>query len=426
VTTLEIETPVTRRLAAFGGEFGHGQILTLARIEQALAALGQPHRTDAKILHVAGTNGKGSTCAFLDSIARAAGLKVGLFTSPHLVRVNERIRINGAPVGDDLFVSALDQIGKTGAPLTYFEAINVAGFLLFRDAEVDVMVVEVGLGGRFDSTNVVTPTVSVITPIDLDHQAFLGDTIAAIAGEKAGIIKPRRPVVSARQKDPATEVIAEVASRLDAPLALCGRDFDGWAQHGRLAVQTPSRLFDLPAPSLVGAHQFDNAAVAVAAIDALGDHRIDEAAIGAGVAQAFWPGRMTRVGASFGDIWIDGAHNPHGAQALSRTLKDLNARAPATTILICGLFTNKDLDGIMAALAPAANQLIAIPVTGARASAAPEKIAACAAGLGLPASTAPTLQDALAMAQSNAPSARIVICGSLHLAGEALHHFGLM
>lgn len=413
-------------MAAFGGEFGHGQILTLDRIAHALTALGQPQNTRAQILHVAGTNGKGSTCAFLDAIARAAGLKVGLFTSPHLVRVNERIRINGMPAADAAFVDALDRVGQTGISLTYFEAITAAGFLLFQAAEVDIIVLEVGLGGRLDSTNVVTPAVSLITPVDFDHQAFLGDTIEAIAGEKAGIIKPQRPVVSARQHEAAAAVIADIAERQNAPLSLCGRDFDGWAQHGRLAVQTQSRLYDLPAPTLVGPHQFENAAVAVAAIDALGDNRIDDIALAAGVAQAWWPGRMTRAPRTCGDIWIDGAHNPHGARALAATLHELNLRAPAATILICGLFANKDLAGFLKALAPEAGTLIAIPITGARASTAPDEIASRASALGLTATTAPTLPAALERAHALHPNARLVICGSLHLAGEALHHFGLL
>jgi dihydrofolate synthase/folylpolyglutamate synthase len=415
--------PVSRRLSAIGTEFGHGLALQLDRIVAALDALGRPHERLPPTFHVAGTNGKGSTCAFLRAIAESAGLRAHVFASPHLITPNERVRLAGKLVSDDAFIAAIDRVAATGLTLTYFEAMTTAAFVLFAETPADVLVLEVGLGGRFDATNVIArPAASVIAPVDYDHTALLGETLTAIAGEKAGIIKPGAPAVVARQDVEAMAVIEREAQAQGAPLFRCGVEWDCWRANGRLAVQTQSRFLDLPAPSLTGPHQFDNAGLAVAtflqAFDA-GDE-----AIGLGVASTVWPARMQRltrgpladiaraVGA---ELWLDGGHNPHGARAIAATLAE---RAPAPTALVCGMLATKDAAGFLAPLAPHASRLIATPIASSSSGRDPAELAAIAQTVGLDAETAPTLVDAVQRAARGAQ--RILICGSLYLTGEAL------
>ncbi|HEX7760922.1 MAG TPA: folylpolyglutamate synthase/dihydrofolate synthase family protein, partial [Caulobacteraceae bacterium] len=315
--------------------------LSTGRVERLLEALGRPQDRLPPVIHVAGTNGKGSTTAYLRAMAEAAGLKAHVIISPHLVRFAERIRIAGTLITEEELSQRIDEVeaANDSQPISFFEITTALAIHAFAQTPADLCIVEVGLGGRFDASNVfAAPAVSVITPVDYDHLEMLGPELAKIAWEKAGIIKRGRPVVVARQMDEALETIEAEAEALDAPLTLMGRDIDAYEQNGRLIVQLEDSLLDLPPPSLFGAHQFDNAGLAVAAIHALGDPRIDEDAIGRGVASAVWPGRfqsltkgplaeMARLRGA--DLWLDGAHNPHAGRALADAIARLAARAAA-------------------------------------------------------------------------------------------------
>lgn len=429
------EDPVSKRLAAVGQEFGHGFALTLDRIAAALAALGDPHLRLPPVIHVAGTNGKGSTCAFLRAIAEAAGLRVHVFTSPHLVRPNERIRLAGRLVDDEALIAAVDRLAATGVTLTYFEAVTAAAFMLFAETPADLVILEVGMGGRIDATNVIpAPAVTVVAPVDLDHQAFLGDTIAAIAGEKAGILKPGRPGVIARQHPDAEAVIRAEAERIGAPLFLCGQDWDAYESHGRLAVQLSDRLIDCPPPSLIGPHQVDNAGLAVAAINAWGDPRITDEAIALGVANAQWAARMQRLKAgplaaiaaeAEVELFLDGGHNPHGARALARALDALNRRQPRKTALVSAIMQAKDARAFLAPLRPFAESLAALEVPGTPNGRPAAQLAAIATEAGFQAEAFATPEAALrAAAAAAGPGGRVLICGSLYLAGALLADAG--
>lgn len=421
--------PVSRRLAAVGQEFGHGFALDLSRILAVLAALGDPHLRLAPTVHVAGTNGKGSTCAFLRAIGEAAGLRVHVFTSPHLVRPNERVRLAGRLVEDDAFIAAIDRVAATGLIVTYFEAVTAAAFLLFAETPADLVVLEVGMGGRHDATNVIPqPAVSVICPIDFDHQAFLGDTLDMIAGEKAGILKPGRPAVIARQAPHALARIEAEAARVGASLLQAGVAFDAFPTPTGMALQTETQFFDLPAPALFGPHQIDNAALAAMAALTLADPRLDRAAIAAGLARATWPARMqplTRgplaaiAQAAGAELWLDGGHNPHAGRALAAAVAQLDQRRPAAaTTLIVGMLRTKDASGFLAPLRAVADTLIAVPVPGSDAARAPEDLAAEARAQGFAAAPVADIHEAVRRAAK--PNARVLICGSLYLAGDVL------
>jgi dihydrofolate synthase/folylpolyglutamate synthase len=404
--------------------------LSLDRILGLLEALGRPQDRLPPVIHVAGTNGKGSTCAFLRAIAEAAGLKVHVLTSPHLVRFVERIRLAGTLITDEAFAAILERVeaANAGRPITFFEIVTAAALVAFAEAPADLLVLEVGLGGRFDATNVIAaPAVSAITPIDYDHKEFLGDDLAGIAAEKAGVIKAGRPVVSARQAEGAEAVIVAEAERLAAPLTLMGRDFDAWEAHGRMLYQDGERLLDLPPPALAGAHQLANAGLAIAAALALDDPRIDEAAIASGIAAADWPARMQRLTAGpFGalaraagtDLWLDGGHNPHGARAVAQALSHL-ARDGRPVALVAGTLSNKDARGFFAAFRDLAPAVFA---TGfdAESAASAQATAEAAGAAGLPAQAAVDLEEAVRRALALPGPPHVLICGSLYLAGEVL------
>jgi dihydrofolate synthase/folylpolyglutamate synthase len=406
--------------------------LSLDRIETLLEALGRPQDALPPVIHVAGTNGKGSTTAFMRAIAEAAGLRVHVLTSPHLVRFVERIRLAGELIGDRHLDAILNQVeaANAGRPITFFEITTAAALLAFAESEADLCLLEVGLGGRFDATNVVDrPAVAVIAPVDLDHREFLGDDLGQIAWEKAGIIKPGRPVVSARQAEAADAAIEAEADRQGAPLELMGRDFDAWSERGRLIFQDQRGLEDLPAPGLPGEHQVANAGLAIAALRALGDPRIGEAALAQGVSGAFWPARFQRLTAGpYGemallhgaDLWLDGGHNPHAARAVALEVERL-ARDGRPVTLVAGLLNNKDARGFLAPLAPLGPRVIA---TGFEAEAAtpPAVLAAAArsAGIGR-VEEAGGVRDALTRAlRADGAPPHVLICGSLYLAGEVL------
>jgi len=422
--------PVALRLAEIGAEFDHGLALDLSRIEAVLAALGDPHLHVPPVLHVAGTNGKGSTCAFARAIAEAAGWRAHVFTSPHLVAPNERVRLAGTLASDAALLAALDRIAATGCVMTYFEAITAAAFLLFAETKADVTILEVGLGGRLDATNVARPHVCAITPIDLDHVAILGDTIAKIAAEKAGILKRGVEAVVARQSAEAQAAIEGAATRVDAPLLRAGTEWDAWSEHGRMALQLTDRFLDLPRPALFGAHQIENAAVAAVAMIALdrrlGTNAVNDDAIAEGLTRARWPARMQRL--SRGpladaartrgiELWLDGGHNPHGALAIERALAALRAEAPRPTWVILGVLNRKDLDGVVAPIARSADAVVAVPVPNSAASRDPIEVRDAVAARGTQARIAASCVEALAGAPNGA---RVLICGSLYLAGAVL------
>lgn len=407
--------------AWFGPEFGHSRPLNRQAIRDALAALGDPHHALAPVIHVAGTNGKGSTCAFLAALAAAHGLSAHAFTKPHLIHTRERIRLAGRETSDDLFIAALNAVRATAAPLTHFEAQVAAMFLLFANEPADLVILETGMGGRDDATNVIAqPAACVITPIDLDHVDALGPSLADIAAHKAGILKPGAPAIIAPQHEAARAVIDAHAASIAAPCLHFGTDWDAIAQHGRLCVQTRTRLFDLPLPALAGAHQIVNAGAAIAAFDAAGLCTLDDAACARAMRDARLPGRLQRIRhsaieAAGGGLWFDGAHNPHGARALAQWLISTRPAAPARTIALIAMRSRKDAAGYLAALAPAIDLAIAAPLADAEDGASPETLAALARDAGLEAQAVASVADGLAAA-SAARGARVIACGSLTLA----------
>ena len=405
--------------------------LSTTRIDRILESLGRPQDHLPRVIHVAGTNGKGSTVAFLRSIAEATGLKAHALTSPHLVRFAERIRVAGSLLTDEAMDALIDEVeaANAGRPISFFEITTALAFLAFARTRADVTLIEVGLGGRFDATNVFpAPAVSVITPVDYDHLEFLGPELSKIAWEKAGVIKAGRPVVVARQPDEALAVIEAEAEAVGAPMWLMGRDIDAWEEGGRLMVQMPDRLLDLPKPGLFGPHQIGNAGLAVAAALLLEDARLTEEAIGQGVAKAAWPGRFqrltngpyaTQAARSGSDLWLDGAHNPHGGRALAEAIGSLGARDGRPVTLIVGMLARKNAAGFFEALKDSGARILTVPFSGATAT-PPEELERLAREVGLEAQAAGSLQAALDAALSQAPGPHVVICGSLHFVGDVL------
>lgn len=399
--------------------------LSLDRMRTLCAVLGEPQHRLPPVVHVAGTNGKGSTAAFIRAMAEAAGLRVHAYSSPHLVRFNERIRLAGDLISDQALGVILDRIEAVrGVETTVFESTTAAAFLAMAGTPADLAIIEVGLGGTLDATNVIErPLLSVITPVDLDHAEFLGTDLATIAGEKAGILKPGARGVIARQSEPAMAAIAASAARATAPLTVMGTDFDAWAERGGMVFQDLERFLDLPAPALFGAHQVDNAGLAVAVALELD---LPEDAIAEGLKTARWPARMQRLTAGpYGEaarqadaeLWLDGGHNPHAGRALARTLEDRQRAAPRPLAMIVGMLANKDAGGFFEALKDSGAQVFTVGFEGAAAE--PEALAAVARGRGLGAMAAGSVAEALDRALAFG-AGRVVICGSLYLAGEVL------
>jgi dihydrofolate synthase / folylpolyglutamate synthase len=406
--------------------------LTTGRVERLLAALGHPEQKLPPVIHVAGTNGKGSTVAYMRAIAEAAGLTVHVLTSPHLVRFAERIRVAGELIEDAAMEALISEVeaANAGEPISFFEITTVLALQAFAQAPADLCLIEVGLGGRFDATNIFdAPALSVITPVDYDHLEMLGPELSKIAWEKAGIIKAGRPVVVARQMEEALEVITAEAEALAAPMTLIGADADAWEANGRLLVQWGEQLLDLPPPALFGPHQFDNAGLAVTALLTLGDPRIDEDAIARGVAAAQWPARFQRLReGALGQmatergavLWLDGGHNPHAGAALAQALSRLTARDPRPVVLIVAMFARKDAVGFFAPFAELAPQVWATTFDSPNAAPA-EEVAAAARTAGLAAQTAADVTAALSVALAqDGPAPHVLICGGLHFAGEVL------
>ncbi len=398
--------------------------LTLDRMWRCLSAVGDPHLAVPPIIHVAGTNGKGSTQAMIRAGIEAGGQSAHAYTSPHLARFHERIRVAGKIISEDRLSDYLDEVyaANGGGSITYFEITTVAAFLAFAREKADWTLLEVGLGGRHDSTNVVAePALTIITKIDLDHQQFLGETIPEIAYQKAGIIKRNVPVVVGPQHDAALEVIEKEALRFSAPLLAYGQHWHVRSENGRLVYQDERGLLDLPLPNLRGAHQVENAGIAITALRHLG---FDEVACEGAVTDAYWPARMQRLRsgplverASKAELWLDGGHNPAAGKALAATLAGLPKRA---THLICGMLSTKDVVGYLRPLAAQAETLHAVAIPGEAATLPAEDTAAAAKGVGLDARVAASLDDALDAVLKSDPEARILICGSLYLAGAVL------
>ncbi|WP_374322369.1 folylpolyglutamate synthase/dihydrofolate synthase family protein [Brevundimonas sp.] len=413
--------PVSERLRA-----RHPQRidLSLDRMKALCAALGDPQLRLPPVIHVAGTNGKGSTVSMILAIAETAGLKVHAYTSPHLVRFNERIRLAGTLIEDDQLNAILDRIEAVSGEATVFESTTAAAFVAMSETPADLAIIEVGLGGVLDATNVIErPLLSVIAPVDYDHAEFLGTDLAGIAAEKAGVLKPGAPGVIARQHEVAMAAIERAAQVVHAPLTVMGVDFDAWAERGGLAFQDQERFLDLPAPGLAGAHQIDNAGVAIAAALELD---LPEAAIAEGLKAVRWPARLQRISAGpYGEaakaadaeLWLDGGHNPHAARALAAFLADRQARAPRPLALICGMLANKDAGGFFAALKDSQATVFTVGFDGAAAD--PAALAAVARGHGLAATPAGSVDEALKLAL-RLGAGRVAICGSLYLAGEVL------
>lgn len=413
--------------------------LSLGRIERLLAKLGDPHKRLPPVVHIAGTNGKGSTTAFLRAIFEAAGKRVHIYTSPHLVRFHERIMLAGAggtahPIEEDALVDVLTrtQAVNDGDDITQFEITTASAFLAFSETPADVLLLEVGLGGRLDATNVVArPALSIVTSISIDHADKLGSTLTEIAAEKAGILKPGVPAIVSRQPEEAGEVLEQTAKRLGVPLQVWGRDFDAYEQNGRLVIQTDQRVVDLPMPALVGPHQIINAGTAVVAAmqfsETLG---VDEHALETGLTSAEWPARMQRLsnGPLFdilsqgSELWLDGGHNPAAADVIAQTAADLEERSPRPLFLIIGMMGLKDIDGFLARFEGLARSVHAVPIPGANeAPLQPASIVEAARALGIAAEPAASVEAALiAIERQHAGPKRVLICGSLYLAGHVL------
>ena len=409
--------------------------LSLDRIQRLLAALDNPQRRLPPIIHVAGTNGKGSTIAFMRAALEAAGKKVHVYTSPNLVRLNERFRlgrggggrlVEDAELGDTL---AECEAKNGGAPITVFEMETAAAFLLFSRHPADVVLLEVGLGGRLDATNVIErPLATVFTRVSLDHREFLGDTLTNIAAEKAGILKPNVPAIIAAQAREVLAVIERQAARMHAPVRIAGEDWTATEERGRLVYQDQDGLLDLPPPRLYGRHQFENAGTAIAALRASG-LKLSASAFEVAMVRVDWPARMQRLthgrladhAPAGSELWLDGGHNADGGRAIAAALADLEERVSRPVVVIVGMLSTKDCAGFLKNFSGLARRVIAVPIHQDKAV-PPGELAEIAADVGIPALARDNLESAIDLAGKLEldPTPRILITGSLYLAGEVL------
>lgn len=415
--------------------------LSLGRMHRLLAALGHPERRLPPVIHIAGTNGKGSVTATMRAILEASGKRCHVYTSPHLVSFNERIRLgsDGRFVSDPVLYEALHRCEEAngGEEITFFEITTAAALLLFAEHSADVLLLEVGLGGRLDATNVINdPLATVITPVSMDHEKFLGDDLAAIAAEKAGIIKPGAPVICADQEDDALKTITRQAARHRVPLKVFGQDFVAQADQGRMAFQDEDELIDLPLPVLGGRHQFANAGLAIAALKAAG-LLPDAAVITQGLKTVNWPGRLQPI--THGDlveicpegseIWLDGGHNPGAGLSIAQFMGEQEERAPRPLYLVAGMLTTKDPVGFFRPFDGLVRHVGTVPILSTTTGRTPEELADLARCAGLEATPFQSLDAALAdvaaCAAMDGEAPRILICGSLYLAGEVLARSGL-
>ncbi|WP_170435725.1 bifunctional folylpolyglutamate synthase/dihydrofolate synthase [Ruegeria arenilitoris] len=402
--------------------------LTLDRVWRLLEALGNPQDKLPPVIHIAGTNGKGSTQAMIRAGLEGAGLTAHAYTSPHLARFHERIRLAGKLISEPDLTAVLDECyaANGGENITYFEITTCAALLAFSRVPADYTLLEVGLGGRLDATNVIAkPAVTVITPVSIDHEQFLGNTLAKIAAEKAGIIKRGVPCIVGPQPDEAMEVIEATAARLGAPLLAHGQHWHVHEEHGSLIYQDENGLRDLPLPNLLGAHQVQNAGAALAVLRHLD---LGDEAYEAAVTRAEWPARMQRLKtgplveqAPQAELWLDGGHNAAAGVALADVLAKL---PPRPTHLICGMLNTKDVTGYLSPLAQEAASLTAVSIPGETNTLSAEETAAAAKSVNLPATTASSVSQALDTIIKANPHARVLICGSLYLAGNILRENG--
>ncbi len=407
--------------------------LSLDRVERLLARLGHPERALPPVVHLAGTNGKGSVLAFLAAMLRADGRTVNAYTSPHLVRFHERIALDGKPIAESALSDLLEacETANGEAPITFFEITTAAAFLAFSRQPADLLLLETGLGGRLDATNVVErPLLTIVTPISIDHVQYLGDDLAGIAAEKAGILKPGVPAVVGPQPETALRVVRERAEALGCPVHACGGDWDFAVQGGELRFEDSDGALLLPPPSLPGPHQWENAALAVASARRLGSLAPGEAAIRRGLAETRWPGRLQRLtqgtladllalkGAENWEIWLDGGHNAAAGGALAEMARGW---ADRPLHLVYGMLNTKAARDFVRPLTRHAASLTAVAIPDVEASLSAEEAAAEAEAAGFSARTAGSVEEAVSAILSDAREpGRILICGSLYLAGRVL------
>ncbi len=420
--------------------------LVLDRINRLLETLDNPQHQLAPAIHIAGTNGKGSVTVFLRTFFTEAGYRVNAYTSPHLIDFHERIWLNGrkgetgAPIADDTLEKVLVEceIANGSRPITFFEITTAAAILAFSRNKADVSLFEVGLGGRYDATNIISnKALTIITPIDYDHQDFLGTSLRSIAAEKAGILEPSVPAVIGKQHAEVLNVIKHRAAEIGAPLIMQDREFVAYEEHGRLAFQDEAGLLDLPLPRLVGRHQIDNAAVAIAAVRALDRFTVPAKALASGLQKTHWPGRLQqlRLDAILDipwreeppEIWLDGGHNPAAGRALAQAMAELEERVSRPLYLVVAMMGNKDAEQFLASFQTLARNIITLPLLDQANGMSPNDLRAAASKAGLPNEKAEDLSSAfksiLRSAESNKSeekSPRILICGSLYLAGHVL------
>jgi dihydrofolate synthase/folylpolyglutamate synthase len=412
--------------------------LSLDRMWRLLEKLGNPEDSLPPVIHIAGTNGKGSTLAYCRGMIEAAGLSVHAYTSPHLVKFHERIRL-GKPGGGELIpeamlVELLEECEQAngGEPITFFEITTAAGLLAFARHPADYVLLEVGLGGRLDATNVIArPAATVITPVDMDHEQYLGDTLGKIAFEKAGILKRGVPALIGVQHDDAREAIEAQGRKVGAVMAFANQDFQCFEQYGRMVYQDETALIDLDLPPLPGRFQIDNAGLAIATVRALDDARIGNEQIAAGLAATRWTARMELLEPGYlhtlvpegTEIWLDGGHNPSAGRAVSAALADLDERAPRPLVLVTGLLNTKRSDGYLKPFAGLVQKVLTITIPGEQNAIPAAELAQQATAAGLDAQACRGLEEAVRLAgqvtgQGN--PARVVIGGSLYLAGNVL------
>jgi dihydrofolate synthase / folylpolyglutamate synthase len=402
--------------------------LSLDRMLRILARLGNPELKLPPVIHIGGTNGKGSTQAFLRAMMEAAGLKVHAYTSPHLVKFHERIRVAGELIAEPDLSALLEECeaANGGEPITFFEITTAAAFLAFSRTSADYLLLEVGLGGRLDATNVIAkPAACCITSLGLDHQQYLGETIDLIAREKAGIIKHCVPCILGRMPPEARDAIEAVADHVKAPLSIAGQDWDVFAQHGRLVFQDSDGLLDLPLPALSGPHQIGNAGNAIAVLRAIGDVRMTDDHIAQGLKSVAWPARLQclKGGAlsalldDQSELWLDGGHNADAGVVLADALK---AMPKIPLVIIWGMLNTKDATQFFKPLAELADHVVTLAIPGEANAISAEDLAITVRKLGPASTVATSVEEAVQVAAKINPAQRILICGSLYLAGHVL------
>jgi dihydrofolate synthase / folylpolyglutamate synthase len=439
MTTLLADREIERLMALHP----KGYDLSLDRISRLLERLGNPHERLPPVIHIAGTNGKGSAAAFSRALLEAAGYRVHVHTSPHLVNWHERYRLaapgGGGFVDDALLAKTIARVAKAnrGEKITVFEILTAVTFLLFSEQPADATIIEVGLGGRFDATNVISnPAATLIMPVSLDHEAYLGDRVELIASEKAGIIKPGCPVVvGAQETEAAQAVMVETAERLDCPVTIYGQDFLAYEENGRMVYQDEDGLMDLPPPRLPGRHQYSNAAAAIAAVRAAG-FDVGQTAAEQAMTKVYWPGRMQRLpqgrltdlAPAGAEIWLDGGHNPGAGLVVAEALVEQEEKNPRPLFLICGMINTKDQTGYFRAFEGMARHVYTVPVSLSEAGVPNEELAIRAEEAGLSAEPVGSVANALMLLRdtwdADETPPRILIGGSLYLAGAVLDENG--